>query len=320
MPLKLFKGPAEKAEIEFNGAYLKGVNLGPQKWPEAVQHFNEASKQFALAGDVQKASESAALASLFYALTNQTQQAWDSCGQAMARIPTTRLNVGFNVSADDLAQQCSVLSYDMVSMQMLDGNSKDVSRAADLRTLAQKYMELVGNDLALWRLLKVEIDPQRRAFYLLGLSSLIEANSLVDSDPKKSVALFSEAATNLELSGMDPMAVVPGAQAKLENISKFGQCWFCGREMQGQGFHFILLPANVSSFTQAKYSGTTPHVIEANAVVACESCASSIRNVADEVARIWYDRAIGELRAAEERINARISNVERRLGAVTART
>jgi hypothetical protein len=311
--LKLFKQPAEKAEIEFREAYEKGVNLGPQKWPDAVHHFVEASKHYASIGDSQKASQAYALASLFHALTTQTGQAWQSCSEALNQIPNTQLNVGFAADSTSLAQQASVLSFDIATTSMLNGESRDISRVEAVRSLAQKYMDLIGSDLAIWRLQKKEIDPQRRAYYLLGLASLIEANSIADADPKKSVSLLAEAATNLELAGADPMGIVSGVHSKLENISKFGRCWFCGREMQGQDFHYVLLPATVSLYTRSRYGSETPHTLEENAVVACESCSSSIRNVADEVAREYYEKAMAEMRVLEQRLNARIVAIESEL-------
>lgn len=317
--LKLFKDPSEKAEIEWREAYEKGVNLGPQKWPEAVQHFSEAAKQYAAIGNSARSGEAYALATLFYALTSNTEQAWDACGKAMANIPDTQLNVGFSASSANLAQQASVMSFDLAATRALDGNSGDVSRVAAVRQVAQKYMDLIGSDLALWRLQRQEIDPQRRAYTLLGLACLIEANSIADADPKKSVALLSEAATNLELAGTDPMGVSGLTQTKMENMSKFGQCWFCGREMQGQGFHYVTLPATISQYTRQRFGSTTPHNMEEASVVACESCASSVRNLADVVARAYYDQAIAELRAAEQRLNARISALESEVRSVRAR-
>jgi hypothetical protein len=319
LPFKLFKEASEKAEIEFREAYEKGVNLGPEKWAEAVSHFSEASKQYTAAGNTRKSSESFALATLFYALTTRTDQAWQGCAQAMKQIPNTQLNVGFMINSTSIAKQASVLSSDVAITRVLDGNSKDVSRIAPVRDLAQKYMDLIGEDLSVWKLMKQDIDPQRRAYSLLGLASLIEANSIADTDPKKSVALLSEAATNLELAGTDSMGISSGTSAKLENLSKFGQCWFCGREMQGQGFHYVLLPANVSPYTRQRYGSSTSHTMEENAVVACESCSSSIRYVADEVARAYYDRAIAEMRSLEQRINSRITALEGEIAALRSR-
>jgi hypothetical protein len=316
MPLKLFKQPSEKAEIELREAYEKGVNLGPERWSEAVRHFSEASRHYNEIGDSQKAAETHALATLFYALTTRTEQAWQACNQAMNHVPNTQLNVGFMVNSTSMAQQASVLSSDMATTRALDGESKDVSRVAAVRDLAQKYMDLVGADLSLWRLMKQDVDPQRRAYYLLGLASLIEANSVADSDPKKSVALLSEATTNLELAATDPMTLAPGTKTKLENIAKFGKCWFCGREMQGQNFHYVLLPAKVSQYTRQRYGAGTPLSLEDDAVVACESCSSSIRNVADEVARAYYERAMAEMRALEQRLDARVNALQAELSSL----
>jgi len=310
LPLKLFKGPAEKAEIEFKEAYEKGVNLGPQKWSDAIKHFNEAARDYSQAGDAQKSAESIALASLYSALISGTAESWQTCSGAMRSAAGAQLNVGFMVNSTSVAQQASVLSYDLTTTRALDGESKDISRVAAVRDLAQKYMDLIGTDLSLWRLMKQEIDPQRRAYYLLGLASLIEANSTADTDPRRSVALLSEATTNLELAAMDPMTLAPGTRTKLEDIAKFGKCWFCGREMQGQNFHYVLLPAKVSQYTRTKYGSGMPRSLEDDAVVACESCSSSIRNVADEVARAYYERAMAEMQALEQRLDARINALQ----------
>jgi hypothetical protein len=319
MPLKLFKQPSEKAEIEFREAYEKGVNLGPDKYPEALHHFSEASKHYSEIGDSQKSAEAYALATLFHALTKRTGESWQACSQAMNQIPNASLNVGFTVNSTDLSQQASVLATDITTTRVLDGESRDVSRITAVRDLAQKYMDLIGNDLALWRLLKQDLDPQRRAYYLLGVASLIEANSISDSDPKKSVALLSEAATNLELAGIDPMSITPGTRVKLDSFSKFGKCWFCGREMQGQGYHYVTLEATVTQYTRTRYGASTPHTLEDKGVVACQSCASAIKNVADNVAKAYYEKAVTEMKAMEQRLNAKIAALENQLGLLRAR-
>ena len=135
---------------------------------------------------MEKSAESYALASLFYALSYPSDDAWKSCGDAMRRIPNTQINVGFSAQSSSLAQQADVQYYDLAIAGKLDIESKDATRAVAARDLAQKYMGLIGNDLSIWKLRKQEMDPQRRAYYLLGLASLIEANSVADSDPKKS--------------------------------------------------------------------------------------------------------------------------------------
>jgi hypothetical protein len=317
--LKLFKQPSEKAEIEFREAYEKGVNLGPEKYPDAILHFSEASKHYNEIGDSQKSAETYALSTLFYALTKNTDQSWEACSRAMSQTPNASLNVGFTVNSTDISQQASVLASDIATTSVLDGESRDISRVAAVRELAQKYMDLIGNDLALWRLLRKDLDPQRRAYYLLGVASLIEANSISDSDPKRSVALLSEAATNLELAGIDPMSIAAGTKVKLDNISKFAKCWFCGREMQGQGFHFVSLEATVSQYTRQRYGSTTPHSLEERGVVACQSCASAIKNVAENVAKAYYEMAMARMGEMEQRLNVRIAALEHQLGALRSR-
>jgi len=316
LPLSIFKQPQEKADDEFRQAYEKGVHLGPQKWPDATHHFSEASKHYATVGNSQKSAEAYALATLFYALTNPSDHAWMSCSQAMGRIPDTQINVGFSAQPSSLAQQAIVQSYDLAISGKLDGESKDASRVDAVRDLAQKYMSLIGSDLSLWKLKKQDMDPQKRAYYLLGLASLIQANSVADVDPKRSVSLLSEAATYLEMAGTERMSVFPITRTKLENWSKVGQCWFCGREMQGLGIHYVMLRASVSQYTRQRYGSSTPATMEDNTVVACNNCASSIRYVADDIARIYFDKAIAEMRALEHRLNSKIDSLESQINSL----
>ena len=228
----------------------------------------------------------------------------------MRKIPNTQINLGFSAQTSSLAQQADVQSFDLAVAGKLDAESKDASRAGAARDLAQKYLGLIGNDLSIWKLKKQEMDPQRRAYYLLGVASLIEANSVADVDPKKSVSLLSEAGTYLDLAGSERIGVLPLARTRLENWSKVGKCWFCDREMQGQGIHYVLLRANVSQYARQKYGTVVPSPIENDMVVACSGCSSSIRNVADDVTRIYFDRAIAEMRATEQRLNAKIASLQ----------
>jgi hypothetical protein len=316
LPLSIFKQPQEKADDEFRQAYEKGVHLGPLKWQDAAHHFSEASKHYATVGNPQKSAEAYALATLFYALTNPSDQAWMNCSQAMGRIPDTQINVGFSAQSSSLARQAIVQSHDLAITGKLDGESKDPSRVDAVRDLAQKYMTLIGSDLSLWKLKKQEMDPQKRAYYLLGVASLIQANSVADADPKKSVSLLSEAATYLEMAGTERMSVFPITRTKLENWSKVGQCWFCGREMQGLGIHYVLLRASVSQYTRQRYGSSIPGTMEDNMVVACNNCASSIRYVADDIARIYFDKAIAEMRALEYRLNSKIDSLESQINSL----
>ncbi len=315
MPLSIFKQPQEKADDAFKQAYEKGVLMGPEKYPDAVQRFSDASKNYAMVGNLQKSSEAYALSTPFYALSSPSDQAWKICSEAMGRMPDTQLNVGFSAQSSSLAQQALVQSFDLAVSGRLDAESKDESRLGAVRDLAQKYMGLVGSDLTVWKLKKQEMDPQKRAFYLLGLASLIQANSVADVDPKKSVSLLSEAASYLEMAGTERMGILPATKTKLENWGKISQCWFCGREVQGQGIHYVLLPASITQYSSQKFA-TTPPSMENGKVVACTNCASSIRNVADDIARIYFDRAIIEMRALEQRLNAKLASLENQIGSL----
>lgn len=319
MPFNPFKDAATKAQEEFTKAYDKGVNLGPDKWQDASNSFADAAKHFAEAGNPQKSNEAYALATLFYALVRRDAESWRNCSEAMARIGDTPVNVGFTASSAAIAVQARVIQEDIIATSAVNSESKDTSRVEGLKTLAQKYLDLTGEDLVVWKLMKAELDPQRRAYYLLGLASLVEANSLMDSDPRKAVSLLSESATQLEMAGVDPMNLRAITKVKRDNASKVAKCWFCGREVQGMGTHYMLLQASVSNYTRQKYGSEIPQSIDGAHVVACESCSSSIRMVADAFARMYYERAVAEMHEIAQRLDARIASLETQVRGLKAR-
>ena len=310
MPFNPFKDAATKAEEEFKRAYDKGVNLGPEKWQDASSSFSDAARHFAEAGNPQKSNEALALATLFYALVHPDAESWRNCGEAMARIGNIQINVGFSASSAAIALQARVMQEDIAATGAINSDSKDISRVGALKNLAQRYLELTGEDLVVWKLMKAEVDPQRRAYYLLGLATLVEANSFTDSDPRKAVSLLSESATQFEMAGVDPMNLRAITKVKRDNASRIAKCWFCGREVQGMGTHYVLLQAVVSSYTKQRYGSGVPQSIDGEYIVACESCSSSIRTVADVIARIYYERAIAEIHEIAQRLDARMNSLE----------
>lgn len=320
MPLNPFKDAATKAQDESTRAYDKGVNLGPEKWQNASSLFSEAAKHFAESGNPQKSNEATALAWLFYALVHNDAGSWYNCSEAMKKIGDTQINVGFAASSAAIALQAKVIQLDMLATSGISSDSQDTSRVEALKNLAQKYLELTGEDLVVWKLMKAELDPQRRAYYLLGLATLVQANSLMESDPRKAVSLLSESATQFEMAGVDPMNLRAITKAKRDNASKVAKCWFCGREVQGMGTHYLLLQATVSNYTKQKYGSEVPQSIDGAHVVACEGCSSSIRMVADAFARMYYERAITEMHEIAQRLEARITSLENTVNSLRART
>jgi hypothetical protein len=311
MQLKAFKSSSEKADIEFTHAYEKGVNLGREKWPVAVESFSEASKHYMEAGNAQKSSEAYALSTLFYALSSRTPDAWMQCNQAMSQLGNTQLNVGFPADSSDIEKQSLVVAGELAMVNQLNAQSVGQDKVTRLRDLAQKYLELIGTDLVIWKLMGQAIDPQRRAYYLLGLASLVEANSIIYTDPKKSASLLSDAVAQLDLAGEDLNNVRPAALIERENATKIGKCWFCGREVQGLNFHYVALKADITGYLRARYSSETPTTMDGQRVMACSACYSSVKYVSDEVAQVYYQKALQEISAVAERVNALENRVRR---------
>ncbi len=200
-------------------------------------------------------------------------------------------------------------------MAQFTPESASANQVTDLRDLAQKYLELSGSDLVVWKLIGQTIDPQKRAYYLLGLASLVEANSVIYTDPKKSASLLSEAVAQLDLAGDDYRNVRPGTLQEQENATKIGKCWFCGREVQGLTYHFVALRADITGYTRSLYGSEMPATMQGDSVLVCMACYSSVKNVSDQIASMYYQRAMQELRTLSQRVSdleTRLSRLENR--------
>ncbi|MGA2198757.1 MAG: hypothetical protein ABSG45_02345 [Nitrososphaerales archaeon] len=319
MPLNPFKNASQKADEEFRHAYEKGVNLGPQSWTEAVTQFSNAAKHYAEVGNSQRSKLSYALALLFQALSSRNPEAWEACSKAMADLGESSVYVGFTTNSADISKQADILGQDLAATSQLTSSSNNVSRVPTLKTVAERYLELTGSDLAIWKLQKQEIDPQKRAYYLLGLASLIEANSTMEQDPGKSVSLLSEAATYLELAGIDPMNLTGDALTRRDNASRVAKCWFCGRRAQGLNFHYVTIPSYISPYVRQNYGSESPQSILGQSVAACMGCYSSIRYVADMIARDYHQKAMAQIDAVNRNLSARIDSLEREIHSLRSR-
>ena len=313
--VQLFKSPAERADDEFRKAYEKGVNLGRPYWPTAVSHFQEAAAQYAAAGQTQKANECTALALLFAAVNSKSPDQWKQVSAAMSACAGADLNIGFRANSDSLGKEALVYSKELSVMTQFNPGSGTESQAAAMREVAQNYLELVGTNLDIWKLMGQTIDPQRRAYYLLGLASLSEANSLVTSDPKRSASLLSEAVAQLDLAGDDYRNVRPLTIQERDNATKIGKCWFCSREVQGLTFQFVSLKAQVTPYTKSRYGSAMPSSIDGDNVLACTACSSAMKNVADEIALMYYEKAMSEITT----LSRRVSDIETRLSRLESR-
>ena len=319
MPLKLFKAAEEKADIEFAHAYEKGVNLGPEKWQVASRSFGDAAKHYLEAGNDQKYREAFSLSHLFYALTVRSCDSWLQCHNAMSQVGDITLNVGFSARSADIQKQSKVMADEISVMNQLNRRSAEPHRVAQLRSLAREYLELIGNDLVIWKLLKVAIDPQKRAYYLLGLASLVEANSISNTDPERSVSLLSDAITQLDLAGEDPLKVRQDAQSQIQNLTKIAKCWFCGREVQGFSYHYVTLQAEISGYLKGRYANESPVSMEGERVIACKGCYSAVRFVSDAVAQIYFMKAMQEIKLLRDHVEREISQLESRISHLESR-
>ncbi len=71
----------------------------------------------------------------------------------------------------------------------------------------------------------------------------------------------------------------------------------------------MALRADITGYTRSRYGSEVPASMQGDSVLACMACYSSVKNVSDQIASMYYQKAMQEVRA----LSQRVSDIEKRL-------
>lgn len=303
MSWKFWKSPKERFDEEWN----KAVSLRNQaKWTEAAEHFQEAAK---ISAEVQepeyrkKGELAMAYALLYQAVAFKTPDSVKRAYDAISRLdPNTVMEIPNKVTAGELAQELNVLvlQYQLPPMSLSNLASQNLHTAEMYEKLAQQYLSLGKDKLVLNDLFGIPQTPQIAAFRYLGYSKLIQGYLKEKEDPEKAVEYYAEAMGYFAQAQAEEFRAY--ADTKSKKIGSVAKCWFCGRTVQGEDIHYFYLNAITTPYFSKKYGTESPTTMSGDKVIACLSCYSSINNIADAVAKAYFQKAMQEIAILRERV------------------
>lgn len=311
-----FKSDAEK----FNDLMSKGFS------DRNKGNLEGAVKNFLQAYEVASKSRDATLISkadlpLFYALfydalIKKTPESFRKAAEQCRKLdPSTELDLGLasKVYPQNLAHELELLAElaGLPSFEVGKVKSMDLSVADKYENVANILLAEGGRRLILEDLVGLHEPLNVIGFRLLGYSRIIRAAKIEENEPSKAVEIYSEALAFLQQATPEVREFV---NEKINKLGKSTRCWVCHREIQGEEVNYIYLPASVNDYIKSKYNRDAPYLISDDGKIAvCRVCYTMVRDLSDKISKHYYDLAIKEMRLMEERINARIRELQARI-------
>ena len=231
--------------------------------------------------------------------------------QNLQPLGDNEIKVGIKtILASDLATECEISAQD-VYLRNSDQPSDLCQRASKLESIGVAYQTRIGD--------KALFIPEffgnntetgiQRAMKLFAESNECKAESVVLQDPKKAAEFYLNA-INFRKQ-INDIKSQQADQLKVDQYSKSACCWFCEREIEGEGVHFLRLEATITPLLRkVKKDSSLPSMDEKeNIIFACLGCYTAVRNVADDIALAYHNEAMARLRQVNEHLQAQINDL-----------
>jgi len=300
---KIWKSKEEKIREEFDNA----INLRNQgDWPKAVEKLEavyQMSQEVSDPGLRELGIKAAAMARIYKAKLNLTPENLEEAYKFLSSIDQElTLELPYKVRVGEVIQELKVLVRDF-------SLSSEHASPNELESLAQEYLSLGKDKLTLGDILGIKVDPIKRAFKLLGTSRTMIAQSKEKEDPEESVRVYSEALGYFNQA--EDKESLDNLNKRISKLSKVMKCYICGRSLQGEEIHFLYVKADITPYMVRTLSSESPKPItDEGVVVLCRACYTTINNLAEVMARKYYDMAMRTMTKMHEELSQRINKFE----------
>jgi len=310
-----FKSDAEK----FNDLMSKGFSdRNKGNLEGAVRNFLQAYEVASKSRDPSLASKAdiPLFYALFYdALIKKTPESFKKAADQCRKLdPGTELDLGLasKVYPQDLARELELLAElsGLPGFEVGKVKSMDLSVAEKYENVANVLLAEGARRLILEDLVGLHESLNVIGFRLLGYARIIRAVKIEENEPSKAVEIYSEALAFLQQAAPEVREFV---NDRISKLGKSTKCWVCHREIQGEEVNYIYLPASVNEYVKSRYDKDAPYLINDGKIAVCRVCYTMIRDLSDKISKYYYDLAIKEMRLMEERINARIRELQARI-------
>jgi hypothetical protein len=296
---------AEQVLQSGHDAVLRG------SFTEALQSYRNASAKFSKQGDSQSASLANVYASIVAIAQSPTNASlYYPAAQSARSLGDVSLKVGLReVAAATLATEIELLALEIDALNVGARTSAEYAdKARKLTEVASRFrIEVADTVLVLPELVyKQSIMGEAKAVPLSAQAEEAMAESLVMENPKAAAEHYQTARLFWMQAGRQDLG--DSAASRVRSYGRAAKCWFCGREISGEGIHFMPMPSDLTALVMntAKNSALPAFDPSQSQIYACKGCHSAIYKMADA-------RAMERMRELEVRINVQLNELRKKI-------
>jgi hypothetical protein len=285
--------------------FNQGVDLVKRK------EYAKARKNFEKT--IEKGGREAALARVYIDLIDACLDNNNPSGYSRLAATLSNMKEGFVFGLTDidparLALECGLLAERMeVGRQQASGPTQLEAKGNRFLDIARKYQTQIGNEtIMISEIVGLPVNTGiKEALYIQAIGYDNLASAAVMSDPKRAAELLQSAYACRKQLGEDGQ----GTMNLIKAYSKSVKCWICGRPSTGEGVHFITIASDISPFMRKSDDDILQSApADYGSVYVCRPCYTAISKRADEIAKLYHERAMQEMRAMEARLQAQINS------------
>ncbi|EDM75045.1 hypothetical protein PPSIR1_22486 [Plesiocystis pacifica SIR-1] len=312
--------PAE----HYERAFSQGVLLGHHKFAAATELFERAAARAERAGEVELHRQAHANALLYRFLSGGSPQVLSPLHTALGALDQIEA-----VGSRSDHMSASLLRHE-VSGRLAEATvavtdeADHLQRAKLHRSAAHSFHEFGGQPLSTYGLRPDGMALDRgdlRGFFHDGLARFHEALDRARHDPASAAEVMNGALVALYQTPAQAHRAT--AEGWLERLQTRRSCWSCRREFAGAGLHYHSISATVHGHTvevlrQAGHDLASVD-LDAQTVVLCTTCSSSINALADAQAqrrvaelRVEFQGHVAALQRELEMLNRRVTALSER--------
>lgn len=284
---------------------------GDELYDQAVdnvnrKNFSDARSKFKKAIDKGCANEDCArfcIAMIDLESNMGSASAYNEVGRCAKALPSGGISFGVTTADRDLVvAQTEIAAEEIAATSINDSDWKTKGQA--LLDVSVKFAATFGDkNLPLQEMLKgVGISGTKESLVLQAMAYEVMGRGAVYADPKQG-SEYLQMAYNFRRqigdSGDEILSLI-------KQFATSGKCWLCGRQVSGQGVHFMAVRSTISDMFRSK-EGSEPLRSSDESfgtIFMCMPCYSAISNRSDEIVRPYYERTQDQINLLMARVTA----------------
>jgi hypothetical protein len=282
----------------------------------ANEKYSDAARKFAKQGDAMGANIASSHAAVV-AIGQQTANpmAYRIASQSLLNIGGFMMKIGLReIPANQLATELDLLATELEVLSLSPTNPQQFKdKAQALQTTAMQFRaKMTGQVLVIPELFnKTVMTGEAKAPALMALAEEALGESLILDDPKAAAEHYQSARLWWMQAGRQDFA--DAASIRVRAYGRAAKCWFCGREVSGEGIHFVTMACELTDVVKRTGEGSALPTFDpvSNAIFACRGCYSAVFKLADDLAvkrtqelEVKIERELNEIRAQIKNIRS----------------